>query len=107
MSKIFYDTTKEFDEIEKRINAISLSKEEKEEVWKIIDEMVHYRVIGCILDIIPDKLHLEFLFKFHTAPYDKGHFGYLNSIAKINIKKLIKKEMARVKLEILSTIENF
>src|SRR5260221_7558774 len=49
MSRIFYDHLTNFAKIEKLIKTSATSADEKEELWKIVDEIVHHKVMGCIL----------------------------------------------------------
>jgi hypothetical protein len=71
MSKVFYDHLVSLDDVEKALKKRKLSVEEREELWKIIDEMVHHRVVGCILEHLPSEHHGDFvklviLFKVYT-----------------------------------------
>ncbi|MGB6882108.1 MAG: hypothetical protein WBD86_02315, partial [Microgenomates group bacterium] len=65
MSKIFYDHLIVFEEVDRYIKDTVETHEERDELWQIVDEIVHHRVLGCVLDKLPKEHHEEFLGKFH------------------------------------------
>src|SRR3989344_7486906 len=93
MSKIFYDHLVIFEEVEREIKNVTELAEEREELWHLIDEIIHHRVLGCILDVLPRKDHEEFLLSFHASPYSDTHIVYLNKKIQGNIEETIKKEI--------------
>ena len=50
MSKIFYDHLITLEEVDIEIRAISQTPDEKEELWKLIDEIVNHRMMITILE---------------------------------------------------------
>ena len=104
MSKIFYDRLIVLSDVEKEINSIAKTKEEKDEMWQIIDEIIHHKVLGCVLNKLPQKHHEEFLEKFNEAPYDEGLFDYLKEKIGENIEELIKQEVGDLAFEILQDL---
>ena len=72
MSKVFFDKLIVLDDVEKKINSISTSVEEKDELWQIVDEMICHKVMGICLDKLPKQHHIEFLDKFEKTPYDEA-----------------------------------
>lgn len=106
MSKIFYDDLIAFDEIEKQIKSVAKTSEERDELWQIVDELVHHKVLGCILDKLPRENHEEFLHRFHEAPHDEALMDYLKEKIGKNAEELIRQEIGNLAFEILQEIKN-
>ncbi len=104
MSKLFFDQLIVLDDIEGEIKKVAKTPEEREELWVLVDEMIHHRVLGCILDKLPRKSHEEFLTKFHAAPYDEGLMGYLEEKIGENVEELIKGEIGGLAFELLEEL---
>lgn len=105
MSKIFYDHLINLDKVEKKIKKITLREEEKQELWDIVDEIVHHKVFGCIMDNLPDEHHEDFLDKFQKAPYDEGLVDYLSERIGKNFDELIKQELGNLAFELLEELK--
>jgi transcriptional regulator of NAD metabolism len=105
MSKIFYDRIIILEKVEKEINSIAQTEEEKDELRQIVDEIIHHKVFGCILKKLPERNHQEFLQKFNEAPHDETLFDYLKEKIKEDIEELIKQEMGNLAYEILQDIK--
>lgn len=105
MSKIFWDNLLSLEDIEKEIKNVAETSEEKEELWGIVDEIIHHKVMGCILDKLPPRYHEEFLGKFHEAPYDETLLDYLKEKIGKNFKELLKQELGGLIYEILEEIK--
>lgn len=71
MSKLFYDHLVKFEQIEIELKKYELEGSDKEEMERLIDEQVHYRVMTCVLTHLPRHHHTEFLEKFAEKPYDE------------------------------------
>lgn len=106
MSKLFFDHLIVLEDLEKEIKAVSQSQEEKEELWSLVDEIVHHKTLGCILDKLPQKNHQEFMEKFHKAPHDESLMEYLKDKVGQNIEELIKAEIGSLAFEILQEIKS-
>jgi hypothetical protein len=104
MSKIFYDHLIVLEKVEIEIKNTTDFPDEKEELWKLVDEIVHHRILGSILDYLPYEHHEEFLTKFHQAPHDEGHIAYLNEKIENNIEEVIAEEIKKLEKEILQEI---
>lgn len=104
MSKIFYDYLIEFTEVEMVINSSSSDPDEKEEMHRLIDEIIHHRVIGCVLSSLPVHHHEEFLERLHQAPYSEDLMRYLQERIEENIEEKIKKELAQYKKELIQEL---
>lgn len=107
MSKLFFDHLVDLGEIDKQIKEVTKTQEEREELWGLVDEMVHHKVMGCILDNLPKDNHEEFLGLFHKSPHDgKLLFDYLRKIIGENIEDLIKQEIGVLSSDLLDDIKS-
>ena len=104
MSKLFFDQLVVLDDIDGEIKKLTKSREEKEELWQLVDEMVHHRVLGCVLDALPRGNHDEFLEKFHKAPHDESIMDFLREKVGDNIDELIRQEIGGLAFELLEEI---
>ncbi len=104
MSKIFYDHLIVLEEIEAEIKNSAQTEEERHELWQLVDEIVHTRIMENILDRLPGEHHNEFLEKFHAAPHDDGLLDYLKEKIEENIEELLKEEIGDLAYEILGEI---
>lgn len=101
MNTLFFDDLIIANRLEKKIKKISVSSEEKEELWVLVEEIVYHKVIGCCLNCLPDKNHNEFLEMFHKSPHDENIFSYLNSKSRKDMKKIIKEEIKNLTKDLL------
>lgn len=106
MSKIFYDHLIAFDDVAAEIKGIVETQEEKEELWEIVDGIVHNKVLEYLLDMLPGEHHDDFLDKFHRAPHDESLIDYLKEKANENIDELLKEEIGGLAYEILKEIKS-
>ena len=107
MSKLFFDHLLNLDKLDKQIKKVTKSSEEREEIWLLVDEIVHHKALECILDKLPKDLHNEFLTLFHKSPHNQDLlFGYLKNKISENIEELLSQELGLVSDEILSEIED-
>lgn len=105
MSKIFYDHLIILEDVDKHIKDIAETHEERHELWQLVDEIVHHRVLGCVLDHLPGEHHDEFLGKFHQAPHSPNLLDYLKEKIEDNIEELIKQEIGELATELLQEIQ--
>lgn len=106
MSKIFYDHVLDLKKVDKEIRKVAKTPEEREELWALVDEMIHHKVMGCILDNLPRAHHEEFLELFHKSPHDEGLlFGYLKSKVGDNFEELIRQEIMGFSSELLEVLK--
>jgi hypothetical protein len=107
MSKLFFDRLIELKEIDKQIKKVVKTAEEREELWALVDEIVHHKVMGCILDKLPREHHEEFLELFHRSPHDEELlFTYLRGKVGDNIESLIKQEIGVFSADLLKDIKS-
>jgi hypothetical protein len=97
MSKIFYDHIIVMEEVDSEIKSIAKSHEERDELWGLVDEIIHNRILAKLLDVLPKEVHQEFLDKFHEAPHDEGLIEY--------VEEIIKQEVGGLAFEILQEVK--
>jgi hypothetical protein len=105
MSKVFYDHLIILEDVEDKIKSSAETHEEREELYHIIDEIIHHRVLGVILDHLPEKHHNTFLEKFHETPHDHGLMEYLNAKVEKNMEEIIRQEIGNLAFEILEDLQ--
>ena len=104
MSKLFYDKLITLDKVEIIIKNSAQTPEEREELWHLVDQTIHPRVLTLILDKLPPAHHEEFLGKFHASPHDEALITYLNERIEGDIEELITKEMTILEEEIIKEL---
>lgn len=104
MSKIFYDHLIICEELDCLIKKICETQEEKEELWCLVDEIIHNRVLGCILSKLPEERHYEFLTMIHSCPYDDQILPFANQLMDDNLEEIISNEIKSLEKEIVNEI---
>ena len=104
MSKIFYDHLIVLEEVNIQIDEVAKTSEEKEELWKLVDEIIHHRVMSAILEKLPEKHHKNFLKTFYASPYDEKLISYLNEKIDDDIEKFIGREIKSLSDELLQLV---
>ena len=94
------------EEVDVYIKKAASTKEEREELWGLVDEIIHHRVFDVILSKLPREHHEEFLELFHARPHDEGLIDYLKDKIGENIEEVIKQELGSLAFEILKDIKN-
>ncbi len=107
MSKLFFDNLIDLSEIDKKIKKVATSQIEREELWQLVDEIVHHKVMGCVLDNLPQDNHEEFLEMYHKNPHDeKSIFEYLKNKVGKNMKEIIRQEIGALSSDLLEEIKS-
>ncbi len=101
MSKLFYDHLIIFEDLESEIKDVFETSEEREELWQLVDEIIHHRILGCIFDCLPDEHHHHFLTLFHETPYDCELIHFVSELAETNIEDVISEELSKLQKELL------
>jgi hypothetical protein len=104
MTKLFFDGWAVMDDIEKEIKKVAKTSEEKEELWHLVDDMVHHKVLESILDKLPEASHVEFMGKYHERPFDSEIVKYLKEKIGENVEEIIKTEVGSLAIELLDEI---
>jgi hypothetical protein len=91
--------------LEELIKKHGSSPEERDELWKIVEEIVHHRVVGCILDNLPQEHHTEFLGKISDKSFNDELFEYVSAKSGKRIEPEIKREIENIEQEILKDLK--
>jgi len=106
MSKIFYDHLIILEEVEAEIKDMAETSEEREELWQLVDEIIHHRVLGCIFGCLPEEHHHHFLTLFHKTPYDCELIHFVNELTEMDIEDVISGELNELQKELLLEMFN-
>lgn len=106
MSKIFYDDYIDLSEVEKKIKKLVKDKGTRDELIELIDDIVHHRMIGCILDNLDKKHHKEFVSHLHERPHDEGILHYLQSRMAHDVKEFLAIEAHKLSGELLDIVQD-
>ena len=101
MSKVFYDHLVNLEKVDREIKKVATSHDEKVELWKIVDEIVHHKIIGCIFDKLPAKHHKTFIEKMKENPFDEELVSFLAEKIKDDIVLFLKYEAKKIEMELL------
>lgn len=106
MSKIFYDHLIIFVDLHSKVKEIAEIEEERHELYKIIDEIIHHRVLGRILDALPKDHHEDFIDRFHREPHSEELIVYLNEKTpeEIDIENHIREDIEKLEQELLEEL---
>lgn len=101
MSKLFFDPYIKLEKVEEEIKKSGFSVEEREELFRLVDDIVNAKVLKTIMDNLPEEKHIEFLEIFHKSPHDEEViFGYLGE----DIKKTLEEKLENFDKEIINEI---
>lgn len=104
MTRIFYDHLITLTKIELVVKQSAQSKEEQEELWQLVEDMVHHKVMHILLDHLPREHHNEFLEEFSKAPHDERHIHFLNDKSGKDIETIIQDELKHLEEETLNEL---
>lgn len=106
MSRLFFDRYIVMEEVEIELNQADISVEEKKEIEKHIDSLIHHRVIDRLLTHLPRHHHEEFLQHFKTRPFDPSLVNYLDQRIERSVESHVKEEIEKLKKELLNEIKD-
>lgn len=102
MSKLFFDHLLELKKVDREIRKVAKTPEEREELWRLVDEIVHHKAMGCVLDNLPREYHEEFLEMFHASPHDDDLLiGYLKEKIGKNVEEILRNELGKLAFDLL------
>lgn len=105
MSKLFYDHIVDLQKVEKQIKKVARTTEEKEELYHLIDEIVHHKVLSCILDRLPANHHQDFLTAVTKRPHDESLIDFVQERVVEDVGEFIRYEINMIVREILEIVE--
>ena len=106
MSVLYYDRLIIFEGLDKKLKRLVSSNDELQEMWHIVEELTHHRIMGCVLDKLPHDHHEEFLKKFEKTPHDEKLLEYLQEKIEDDMEKIIKREAKLLAKEILTELKH-
>ena len=101
MSRVFYDHLLELEVLNDYINKICEIEEEKVDLWNIVDEIIHHKVLGCVLDHLPIEHHEPFVEKFRNEPHNMELIILINKNIEHDIEEKIRESMNNLQEELL------
>lgn len=106
MSKLFYDHLVDLSDLEKLVKKHVKDHEARDEIYNLVDEIVHHRIVGCILDRLPHNHHREFLDHVHKRAHDEGILDFLKQRVTEDVEEFIRREVYIVGTELLSMFKD-
>lgn len=105
MSKLFYDHLVDFSELEKLVKKHVKDADARYEIYHLVDEIAHHRVVGCILDKLPAHHHKEFLDHVAEHPHDHSILEYLRERVSEDVEEFIRHEIYALGTELLEMFD--
>lgn len=106
MTKLFFDHLIVLDQVEIEIKKSAKTKEEQEELWGLVDEIISHKALDVILGRLERHHHEEFLDIFHKNPHDETLiFDYLKEKIGDNIEDILRAELGNVAFDLLREIK--
>lgn len=105
MTMLYYDRLIVLDGLDRKLKKLVSSNDELQEIWQNIEELMHHRVMGCVLDKLPKEKHKKFLKKFEKSPHDEKLLKYLKKEVGEDMEKVIKADVKSLKKEILAELK--
>ncbi len=100
MSKLFFDSLVQLNRLEKAIQSRSYSHEQKVELWTIVDDIIHHRVIHIVLQNLDESDHEEFLNQLLEKPHDDELLELAQKKTKQDISALISQNANELAVEL-------
>ncbi|MEK9200627.1 MAG: hypothetical protein AAB909_01500 [Patescibacteria group bacterium] len=104
MSKLFYDSLTDHQDLIDSLDLPLVSEDERAELINLIDEIMSHNILNVILNHLPKNHHEEFIKKLHSAPHDPELLVYLQERTEVDIVVEIKNHAERIKKDIASDI---
>lgn len=105
MSSLFYDHLLDTGDLEKSIKKHVEDPKDREEIMHLIDEIIHHRVMGAILDRLPSDHHTVFISKVAEKPHDQSIVSFLTERIAEDVSTFIRHEIYVLVQELLLMIE--
>ena len=105
MSKVFYDHLVDFSDLEGLIKRNVKDEASRHEIYRLVDEIVHHKVLGCILDKLPADHHKEFLDHIKDHAHDEKILEYLQERISEDVNEFIRHEVHTLGSELLTMFD--
>jgi hypothetical protein len=105
MSTLFFDHLISFEKIEKIISSSTSEVEEREELWRTMDDVISHSIVITILDKLPREHHEEFLNRFYEKPYDRELIIFLNERIETPFEELLNSKIEEIISELTEDLE--
>ena len=69
MSKLYYDHLIVMKDLEIHISKLEITSDEKQKIYQMVDETIHYRITTRVLNELPRVHHEHYLELFTRYPY--------------------------------------
>lgn len=106
MSKLFYDHLVDFTQLEKLVKKHVKDEEARHEIYHLVDEIVHHRVVGCILDRLPKDHHREFLNNVKERAHDESILDFIRGRVSEDVEEFLRHELYVLSSELLSMFDH-
>lgn len=104
MSRLFFDHLLNFEELQALISEVVELEEERHELWYLVDEIIHHKVLECVFDHLPHDHHEEFLQMFHKNPSDGLLIHFVNTRASVDFENTLAGHLKNIKKELLDVM---
>lgn len=102
MSKLFYDHLVDLSDLEKLVKKHVKDEAARAEIYQLVDEIVHHKVVGCILDKLPHEYHKEFLDGIHKRPHDEKLLDFVRERVSEDVDEFVRREIYVLGTELLA-----
>ena len=105
MSKVFYDHLVDLTDVERAVKKHIKNPEARDEIFHLIDEIVHHRVTGCVLNCLPEEHHEDFVKNVHEKPHDENLMDYLKQRVVEDVEEFVKNEAKTLSQELIQMLD--
>ena len=99
--KLFYSHLVDLEPLVKELELVSMQPDEREEIFELVDDIIHHRVLDSLLEILPEEDHEIFLERFTNTPANPEILEFLKEKAKSDPEVAILTVTEVVKREVL------
>jgi hypothetical protein len=104
MSHLYYDHLIVMKDLEIHISKLEISSDEKQKIYKMVDETIHYRITTRVLNELPREHHEHYLELFTRYPYHPKVMEFLKEQI-VDIEDKITQEVKDLEKLFLSDLD--
>jgi hypothetical protein len=101
---VFYDHLLELDDLRSEIDSVAESQEEREELWQLVDEIIHHRILHVLLDNLDHEHHPDFIELYHKCPHDEVVLVFIKDKLGEGYEEIVKSEARKIASEVLEEL---